>query len=178
MAPSSPYWVNYDEEKMDKSYFTSQAARLGDRKHHLAAELISLRVKLPPIQKTMNLYVNDAIGYKMTPEQPLYYSENCFGTADAISFRQDSKTGRWMLRIHDLKTGATRTTMKQLEVYAVLFCYEYKVNMADIDIELRIYKSDAVEILEPDLDDLLHILDKITTYDKRIEMIKKETYGD
>jgi hypothetical protein len=35
------------------------------------------------------MYVNDAIGYQMTPEQPIYYSENCVGTADAISFKND-----------------------------------------------------------------------------------------
>jgi len=178
MAPSNYHWVNYDEDKMDKTIFTAQAARLGDRKHALAAELINLRVKLPPVRKTINLYVNDAIGYGMTPEQPLYYSENCFGTADAISFRHDPVTDRWMLRIHDLKTGSTRTSVKQLEIYACLFALEYNFDISEIDIELRIYKSDDVEIYIPDLDDLLHIIDKIKTYDKRIEEIKREAFGD
>jgi hypothetical protein len=168
MAPSSYHWLGYDEEKMVKTVYTRQAARLGDRKHALAAELIAMRVKMPEVQKTINLYVNDAIGYKMTPEQPLYYSDNCFGTADAISFRQDSRTGRWMLRIHDLKTGYTRTSMKQLEIYAAIFCVEYDVKPEEIDIELRIYKSDDVEIHIPDLDDIHHILDKMKTYDRVI----------
>lgn len=178
MAPSNYSWLNYDEDKMGKTVFTSQAARLGDRKHALAAELIALRTKLPDIKKTMNMYVNDAIGFKMQPEQSLYYSPNCFGTADAISFRQDAITGRWMLRIHDLKTGSTRTSMKQLEIYAVIFCIEYNFNPEDIDIELRIYKSDDVEVYVPDLDDLNHIHDKIITYDRLINQIDKETYGD
>jgi hypothetical protein len=178
MAPSNYHWVNYDEDKMDKTIFTAQAARLGDRKHALAAELINLRVKLPTLRKTINLYVNDAIGYGMTPEQPLYYSENCFGTADAISFRLDPVTERWMLRIHDLKTGSTRTSVKQLEIYACLFALEYNFDISEIDIELRIYKSDDIEIYIPDLDDLLHIIDKIKTYDKRIEEIKREAFGD
>lgn len=178
MSPSNYHWVNYDEDKMDKTFYTKQASRLGDQKHELASQLIILRVKLPPIRKTMNMYVNDAIGYKMATEQALYYSENCFGTADAISMRQDPTTDRWMLRIHDLKTGTTRTSMKQLEIYACLFCLEYGFDPADIDIELRIYKSDDVDVYIPDLDDLMHIIDKIKTYDKRIEQIKKETYGD
>src|SRR5437763_6378734 len=72
MAPSNYHWVGYDEEKMAKTFFTAQAARLGDRKHALAAELISLRTKLPDIRKTINMYVNDAIGFGMSPEQPLY----------------------------------------------------------------------------------------------------------
>lgn len=178
MAPSNYHWLNYDGDKIDKVFYTSQAARLGDRKHALAAELISLRVKLPEIQKTMNLYVNDAIGYKMTPEQKLYYSDNCFGTCDAISFRLEPKTGRWMLRIHDLKTGTTRTSMKQLEIYASLFCIEYDFDPADIDIELRIYKSDDVEVYEPELNDLIAIMEQIKFMDNRIEDIKKEAYGD
>lgn len=178
MAPSNYHWINYTEEKMDKTFFTSQAARLGDRKHALAAELIALRLKLPDVQKTLNLYVNDAIGYKMTPEQKLYYSENCFGTVDAISFRINPKTNLGELRIHDLKTGYTKTSMKQLEIYACLFCLEYNFDPADIEIELRIYKSDDVEIYIPDLDDLMHIIDQIKVYDRRIEEMKKEAYGD
>ena len=49
---------------------------------------------------------------KMTPEQILYYSDNCFGTADAILFRNN------FLRIHDLKTGKIPAHMEQLEIYA------------------------------------------------------------
>lgn len=178
MAPSNYHWVNYDEEKMQKTVFTQKAARLGDAKHELASRLITLRTKLPVIQKTMNLYVNDAIGFGMTPEQPLYYSDNCFGTADAISFRQDPHTNKWMLRIHDLKTGSTRTSIKQLEIYAAIFCLEYDFDPLDIDIELRIYKSDDIEIYEPDLDDIMHIIDKIKTYDTLINQIWMEEYGD
>lgn len=185
MAPSKYAWIRYDEEKMEKSVFTMQAARLGDRKHALAAELIALSVKLPDVRRTMNMYVNDAIGYKMNPEQSLYYSPNCFGTADAICFRFEKtpgqpnpEVGRWVLRIHDLKTGSTRTSMNQLEIYAVIFCLEYGINMEDIDIELRIYKSDDVEVYGPDLDDLIHIRDAIVTYDRVITTIEKETLGD
>lgn len=178
MAPSNHHWTNYDEERMQKTIYTARAARLGDAKHELAAQLITLRTKLPQINKTMNLYVNDAIGFGMSPEQPLYYSDNCFGTADAICFRQDIHTGRWLLRIHDLKTGSTRTSMRQLEIYASIFCLEYDFDPAEIDIELRIYKSDDIEIHIPDLDDLMHIIDKIKTYDRLIETIKKEEYGD
>lgn len=180
MAPSNVSWTNYDDEQMTKVIFTSQAARLGDRKHKFAAEAIALRVKLPPIQKTMNMYVNDAIGYKMTPEQPLFYSWNCFGTADAISFRQEQIDGvlRWMLRIHDLKTGSTRTSMRQLEVYVCLFCLEYDHDPKDIEVELRIYKSDSVDIYTPDLDDLIHIIEKIKYMSNLIDEIDKETHGE
>jgi hypothetical protein len=178
MSPSSYAWIRYDEEKMAKSYYTEKAARRGTRLHELAQELIALGVKLPDIRKTFNLYVNDAIGYRMTPEVVLYFSDNCFGTADTLSFRLDHKTDRYILRIHDLKTGLTRTSENQLEIYAVIFCLEYGIDMSTIDIELRIYKGDDFVAYIPDLDDLLIIRDRIITYDNIIEDIKREETGD
>jgi hypothetical protein len=114
------------------------------------------------------MYVNDAIGYRMTAEQMLFYSVNCFGTADAISFRNK------VLRIHDLKTGTTPTSMKQLEVYAAMFCLEYGYKPYEIDIELRIYQNDDIMEEVPEADDIVHIMDKIVTFDKQIEILKAE----
>lgn len=114
------------------------------------------------------MYINDAIGYRMRPEQVLYYSDNCFGTADAISFKKN------LLRIHDLKTGVSPTSMKQLEVYAALFCLEYKLHPNDIRIELRIYQLDKVLVHEPPSEDIMYIMDKIVNFDKRIEILKSE----
>lgn len=108
------------------------------------------------------MYVNDAIGFKMTPEQPLFYSENCFGTADAISYRNK------LLRIHDLKTGLIPAHMEQLMIYAALFCLEYKVKPADIDMELRIYQNNEVLYHNPTAEDIVPIMDKIITFDKVI----------
>jgi hypothetical protein len=114
------------------------------------------------------MYVNDAIGYQMIPEQPLFFSENCFGTADAISFKNG------LLRIHDLKTGVTPAHMEQLKIYAALFCLEYNVKPGEIDTELRIYQFDDVDICEPAVDEILPIMDKIITFDKLINKIKTE----
>jgi len=114
------------------------------------------------------MYVNDAIGFKMTPEQVLYYSDNCFGTADSISFRNN------ILRIHDLKTGITPGHMEQLEIYTALFCLEYKYKPSEIDIELRIYQSDEIIVHKPTADIILPIIDKIITFDKLINKIKAE----
>lgn len=112
------------------------------------------------------MYVNDAIGYKMVPEQLLYYSPNCFGTADTISFRQK------FLRIHDLKSGEIKASMHQNEVYAALFCLEYRIDPNDIKMELRLYQSDEILVHEPFSDDIHQIMDKIIIFDKRIEKIK------
>ena len=116
----------------------------------------------------MALYVNDAIGYRMSPEQILYYSDNCFGTADAISFKRNK------LRVHDLKTGVTPTSEHQLEVYAALFCLEYRFKPFDISIELRIYQNDEVRVYEGDPDQVTHIMDKIVTLDKRLTVLRAE----
>ena len=79
------------------------------------------------------MYVNDAIGFRMRPEQPLFYSENCFGTADAISFDEKKK----YLRIHDLKTGVGKVKLDQLLIYASLFCLEYNFKPGDMIFDLK-----------------------------------------
>jgi hypothetical protein len=160
--------VNYDDEKLDRVFLASMAAQRGTELHALAAELIRLGVKLPSSKRTLNMYVNDALGYRMTPEQVLFYSENAFGTPDAISFRRN------VLRIHDLKTGVTATSERQLEVYAALFCLEYSYKPFDMDIELRIYQSDEVRVYVADPDDITHIMDRIVNADKRITALRKE----
>jgi Protein of unknown function (DUF2800) len=168
LAPSSVTWIRYDIDHLDKMWHSSQAAQLGTRMHALAAELISLRIKLPPTQKTINQFVNDAIGFRMTPEQPLFYSFNCFGTADALSFRDN------VLRIHDLKNGVSRTSIDQLVIYAAIFCLEYDVLPKDISIILRIYKSDKIEEVDADPVEIMLAMDQIKTLDNRIEELKKE----
>lgn len=166
LSASKYHWINYDEEKIDNAYSKFLATQLGTRLHEFACESIRLGIKLPKSRKTLNLYVNDAIGFKMTTEQPLYYSDNCFGTADAISFRNN------FLRIHDLKTGVSPASFKQLEVYCALFCLEYNVNPKEIDIELRLYQTNDVLVFEPEKHDIIKIMEKIIIFDKRIEKIK------
>lgn len=166
LSASKYHWINYDEAKLTTVYENYMAAQRGTRLHDLACELILLGQKLPRSNKTLNMYVNDAIGYKMTPEQILYFSENCFGTADTISFKNN------LLRIHDYKSGETPASMSQLEIYMALFCLEYNKKPNKIDSELRIYQSDQVFIHNPSPDDIFHIMDKIVAFDKRIDELK------
>lgn len=174
LGASKYHWINYDEEKLVESYSKYQATLKGTILHSFAAECITLGQTLPKSQKTLNMYVNDAIGFKMTPEQILYYSDNCYGTADAISFRKDKRSGRDMLRIHDLKTGTVPAHIEQLEIYAALFCLEYKVRPGEIDTELRIYQSNDILIHNPETDEIAEIMDKIITFDKLIEKMSQE----
>lgn len=168
LGASKYHWINYDEAKVAEVYSNYLAKEKGTRLHEFAAQCIRLGQKLPRSKKTLNMYVNDAIGYRMTPEQILYYSENCFGTADAICFRD------MFLRIHDYKSGVTPVSMEQLLIYAALFCLEYKVKPFEIGIELRLYQSDEIIVHNPTADEILPIIDKIITFDKIITKIKSE----
>ncbi len=168
LSPSKYHWINYSEEKMAEVFRRQMATLRGTELHAFAADCIRLGQKLPKTNKTLNLYVNDAIGYRMSPEVMLFYSPNCFGTADAIAYRNK------MLRIHDLKTGEVPAHMEQLMVYAALFCLEYKVKPGEIKTELRIYQGDEVLFHKPEADEILPIMDKIISFDKIIGRIQEE----
>jgi hypothetical protein len=166
LSPSNYHWIRYSDEKLDEAYTRKQATERGTRLHELAKNMILESVKPQNTRATFNLYVNDAIGFHMTPEVALKYSENCFGHVDAISFNKNK------LRIHDLKTGVTPAKFDQLLIYAALFCLEYNMSPNDIDVELRIYQFDDKEILVPEPTEILHIMEKIRVSDERIEMLK------
>ena len=168
LGASQYAWLNYDEDKLAAVYKSNLAKQRGTELHAFACHCILMGEQLKASKKTLNQYVNDAIHFKMQPEQVLYYSENCFGTADAISFKKD------FLRIHDLKTGVTKASLHQLEIYAALFCLEYDKKPGSIEMELRIYQNNDILIGRPTASDILPIMDKIITFDKKIEQIKSE----
>ena len=164
---SKSSWLRYSDDKIVEVYNNLQAAEMGTRLHEWAKQTIDLGIKQSRSKKTIYSYVNDAIGFNMSTEVVLFYSENFFGTADAISFRNN------FLRIHDLKTGRRPVHMEQLEIYAALFCLEYKVKPGDIRMELRIYQNDEILVHEPTAEDILPIMDKIVHVDKMLEKIER-----
>jgi hypothetical protein len=168
LSASKYHWINYDDEKIVVAFDKYLAIQKGTELHDFARQCIRLVQRLPKSKKSLNTFVNDAIGYRMRSEQPLFYSVNAFGTADAISFRDD------LLRIHDLKTGVSPVSMNQLLVYAALFCLEYKVDPSKIQIELRIYQLDEIVVHKPEGAEIRQIMDKIVTFDKKIELRKSE----
>jgi len=170
LGASKHSWLNYDNDKLKESYFNNQARYRGTQLHEFASMAIRLGQAMPKNKKTLNMFVNDAIGYRMTSEQVLYYSDNCFGTADAISFQERTKK----LRIHDLKTGTTPASMKQLYIYAALFCLEYVVDPHQIDMELRIYQMDDVEVDVPETVEILKIMQRIRDFDQILNELKAE----
>jgi len=166
LSASKYHWLNYSDDKFLETYDNFMAVERGTRLHEFAKNAIELRIKLPKTKKTLNMYVNDAIGFRMTPEQVLYYSSNCFGTADAISYSKK------VLRIHDLKTGTTPASMNQLKIYTALFCLEYGVKPEDITMISRIYQLDEIFEVEQETDEIHDVMDKIIHFDKMIEEIK------
>ena len=164
-------WVNYDPAKLETVYRNNLAKERGTILHAFACECINLGQKLPKSKKTLNMYVNDAIGFKMRPEQCLFYSFNAFGWADAISFKDD------LLRIHDLKTGALPASLKQLEIYAAFFCLEYAKDPSKIGMELRIYQNDNILVGNPTAEDINPLMKKIVEFDKIINRIKEEYHA-
>lgn len=162
---SKSSWLRYSDDKIVEVYNNLQAAEMGTRLHEWAKQTIDLGIKQSRSKKTIYSYVNDAIGFNMSTEVVLFYSENFFGTADAISFRNN------FLRIHDLKTGRRPVHMEQLEIYAALFCLEYKIKPGDIRMELRIYQNDEILVHEPTAEDILPIMDKIVHVNKILEKI-------
>lgn len=167
-SPSQPHWLRYDDEKAADVFLNRKAAEMGTLMHKWAQDTINLKIKQPKSKKTIYAYVNDAIGYRMETEVVLFYSERFFGTADSISFRNN------VLRIHDLKTGKHPASMEQLEIYAALFCLEYKVKPHDIEIELRIYQNDEVLCHNPEPEDIVQIMNHIIHLDKLLEKLETE----
>ena len=168
-SPSQPSWLNYDDEKAIRVFHNRLAAKRGTRLHAWAKETIDLKIKMPRTRKTLNMYVNDAIGFQMDTEVVLYYSERFYGTADTICFRKN------FLRIHDLKTGEGAVSMKQLFIYVALFCLEYRYDPAKLDgIECRIYQNDEIEVANPTAEDIYPIMKHIVHLDEMFEKLEEE----
>lgn len=176
LSPSKPAWLRYEDDKVERMYMEHLAAARGSREHAFAAEAISLGHRMPDDTKTINMYVNDCIGWRMKPEVYLYWSDFAFGQADAIGFVERTRT----LRISDLKNGKTRTTFDQLVAYAGLYCLEYEHPRPwELDIQLRIYQGNAIKERlsdeDPDLhDDVFRAMDRILTATRLLETVRNE----
>lgn len=191
LGASNYHWLNYDDDKLLKRYLSSYSTVVGTALHELAEEHISQGLRLTKSDKKHVLfwlrykgipsnvinvnkifnnlmsYVNDAIGYSMTPEVILFYSDNCFGTADAIKFENN------FLRIHDYKSGDIPAHMEQLEIYAALFCLEYGYKPKDISIELRLYQGEEVIVHTPEPEGIFKVMEKIIDFNNKIETLKE-----
>ena len=156
LAPSNHSWTNYDDDKLISVYKGHLRVLRGTDLHKWAEDTIRLGITQPRVKKTLYMYVNDAIKYRMRVEQPLCYDEKfCFGTADAIDFNGH------LLRIHDLKTGDTPADIDQLIKYAALFCLDYNHDPSQLIFELRIYQTDQVVIYNPTVNEIVDMMNNI-----------------
>ena len=192
LGASKHSWLNYEtDEKIVQAYVNSFAAPLGTAVHEFARNRIEERIRieddkgsrdallihlidskiplhafdLESVFVNMMPYVNDAIGFKMTPEVLLYYSDNAFGWADSINYSRNT------LRIHDLKTGSGPVSMDQLMVYAGFFYLQHKreANLQKSKTELRIYKNQEVVVHTPTNHQIAAVMDKIIHADKVVD---------
>lgn len=170
LSPSNYHWLNYSDERLAQMYLAQQAKIQGTMRHDLAKRCIELGVRLPDDGSTLGLYVNDAIDMGLKPEQPLYYSELCFGTADTIGMFDG-----W-LHVHDLKTGKGTTSVKQTLIYAGLFFLEYapanNLSSSTTPVECRIYQSDRIEVYQPTSDEVVGTINTIIRFDNIIRQIR------
>lgn len=200
-SPSRPGWEKYDLDTMEERYFNSYAAAIGTVLHVEAEDRIRNNLRLnggeknsiklalyraidipnevvdsidfDPIFQNLRSYVNDAIGFRMDPEVILFNNKLCYGTSDAISFRNN------FLRIHDLKTGVGPVHMEQLMKYAALFCLEYKIDPKDIQIELRIYQLNEIVAYNPTPEEIMDICDSVLNTRKLdTELMKRRTKNE
>lgn len=197
LSASSWRWVNDDIESLTKRICSQYLAPIGTILHDIARKHIKHRIKLNKYDKknvmlelveqgvpayvidTINFdsvyenlvrYVNDCVAYKMSPEVVLKFSDNFFGTADAIKYDEESR----FLRIHDYKSGTTPAHMEQLMIYVALFCLEYAIKPNSIQCELRIYQGAEPTIYEPSVEEITHIIEKIITFDNFMKKMREE----
>ena len=174
LSPSKFAWLRYDDSKLERMFMEHLAHLRGTKEHEFAAKAIELGHKMSDEPKTINMYINDCIGWRMKPEVPLYWSDHCFGTADALGFL----SSQMLLRISDLKTGKTRTSFDQLIIYAALFCLEYEFPKPwELQIELRIYQNNRIKFEVADPDEVFHAMDRILTGTRLLDQIVFEQFS-
>lgn len=196
-APSNPSFLNYSlepegEDIIFQRFASQYAAQIGTIVHDFAQERIYynqklfktnksdllirlLKANIPPIVINIDFlfnnlipYVNDAISFRMDPEVILKYSDDCFGTTDAVCYRDKE------LRIHDLKSGRSAVHMDQLLTYAALFFLEYKAAPETTDTILRIYQSGEFQEDHPEPERIRAAMNQIVELDKKVKKWKAE----
>ena len=55
LGASNYHWLNYDEEKLTRTYLNRLAVAKGTELHEFAAKCIELGQKLPRSRKTLNM---------------------------------------------------------------------------------------------------------------------------
>lgn len=196
LGASKSTWLRWSPDILEQRFYSQYATQQGTAVHEMAADLIFTRLKLRRTDERLIEYVmfknyipkgaydaqhillntlpfvNDAIGYRMEPEVILYYSPNCFGTADAIGYDDKNR----ILRISDLKNGVTPSKMEQLIVYAALFCLEYRMDPFKMKTELRIYQNVETLLYLPEPQEIKDVMDMIRHSDSLVRQYMERNF--
>lgn len=192
LGASKSGWINDEDDQFRQRVVSYYASTIGTLLHEIAKKYISHGFKMHKYDKSsivldlidsgiperiidildfdlmfINLmaYVNDAVGYRLSPEVLLYYSDRSFGTADTIGYFDKDK----ILRVHDLKTGKTPAKIEQLLIYAAWCCLEYKLKPEDLNgTDLRIYQLGEVLIHQPSPEELRFFMNRIQQRDQDV----------
>lgn len=138
-----------------------------DRPIHIPKEFINLEQIFP----TLMAYVNDGIGFGMSPEVKLKHSDEAFGTVDTICFTRN------VLRIHDLKTGVKPASFEQLIIYAALYFLEYKKKLEKVEVVLALYQNGEIFEYRPDKSEIAEKMETIITDATYVQKILDESEG-
>lgn len=198
LSASSWRWVNDDIESLTKRICSQYLSAIGTILHDVARKHIKHRIKLNKYDKknvmlelveqgipamiidiinfdsmyeNLMLYVNDCVAFKMTPEVVLRFSNNFFGTADAIKYDEESR----FLRIHDYKSGTTPAHIEQLIIYVALFCLEYAIKPTSLSgCELRIYQAPEPIVYNPTSEEISQVIERMITFDNFMNKMWEE----
>lgn len=170
LSPSQSRWLRYSPEKLIQVWKSDQKKKEGTELHKLASDMINKGISAAHKKQTFYMFVNDCIKEHMSSEVVLYYSDNAFGTADAIKVENNS------LFIYDLKTGTTEAHFDQLDVYAALYCLEYGEDPRNLQsINERLYQNNEVKTRIVDPNEIFDIMGIIVDFDRLIERQKAST---
>lgn len=170
-------WVNYTPERLSQYIDALKAKEEGTELHDLASKLIEKKIKLPPVKKTLNMFVNDAIDFGMSSEVVLFYTKHIYGCADAISYEEPNGKTKGILRVSDYKSGTHTASKLQLYIYAAFFCLEYGVDPAGINIYCTIYQNDEKVEYTPSAEEIQAIMEACPECEKEV-MLREESFGN
>ena len=175
LSPSGYHWLNYDADKMRRVTWNNYSKEDGTKMHELASNMILYNIMPEDNENALNQFVIDALTMfkePMSSEILLYYSDECFGTADAIYYNEDKQH----LQVHDLKTGVSKPSFKQLWIYCALFCLEYGYKPEKMTFECRLYQLGAMDIDNPQPKQIRSIMKQIVEMSNVIEGVRVERH--
>ena len=75
LSASHHVWLNYDDEHFKDIFYSNLMKERGTQLHAFAEFANRMGRKMPRNHETINEFINDGLGYNMSPEVVLYYSE-------------------------------------------------------------------------------------------------------